>query len=270
MFDMLPSPKHTYLMLSFLLWLVFAVLSFLGSAMLVSYALWYWENQKVLDLSKHLKLQNGSILEKGMGKRGFSTFDLSASIQKSKGLAKNIVSGTVTSVQGLARGVQKSGILTKISTGTSRAVSGITTGFGSLIKPVNEQEAVKPQLTQEELKEKNYHEAVDKLIEEATPFEQEIPKVATIDYAKGTQSNQQQNPAAINADDMSLFEKLELRILNRLKETGMENYDIWLELGALYKKFGQYDKAKDVFALVLKHASDKNKEMARNELIGLN
>jgi len=252
-------------MLSSLLWLLLAVVAFFVSAMLISYALWYCENQKVLDLSRHIKENNTSILEKGMGKRAFSSFDLSASIQRSKGLAKSIVSGTVSGVQGIA----KSGIVSSIATSTKKAMSGITSGIGSLIKPVQDKQVEQaPQLTQEQIQEKNYYEAVDKMIEEVAPVQEE-PEVATIDYAKGTVRAGQSTQSEGQSDDTTMFEKLEFRILNRLKESGMENYDIWLELGALYKKFGQNDKAKDVFALVLKHASDKNKELARNELIGL-
>jgi len=69
--------------------------------------------------------------------------------------------------------------------------------------------------------------------------------------------------------DMSLFERLEARILAKLKEKGLGRYSIWLELGDLYLKFGDTEKAREVFALVLKHSEGDEKEFARNRLIGL-
>jgi hypothetical protein len=70
--------------------------------------------------------------------------------------------------------------------------------------------------------------------------------------------------------DRSLFEKVENRILEKLKTSGLNNYDIWLELGELYVKYDEKEKATEVFALVLKHTTDEHqKEQARNFLIGL-
>jgi hypothetical protein len=67
-----------------------------------------------------------------------------------------------------------------------------------------------------------------------------------------------------------LFEKLESRILDKLKKSSMKNYDMWLELGELYLKYDQKEKAGEVFALVLKHAHEERQiDMARNYLIGL-
>jgi len=71
------------------------------------------------------------------------------------------------------------------------------------------------------------------------------------------------------SQEMSVFEKLEMRVLNKLKNAGMDNYDIWLELGDLYAKFDEKEKAKEVYALILKHSQGGLKEMARNRLIGL-
>lgn len=70
--------------------------------------------------------------------------------------------------------------------------------------------------------------------------------------------------------DNGLFEKLESRILEKMKQSGLNNYNLWLELGDLYLKFGEKSKASECYALVLKNTEDdKEKEMALNKLIGL-
>lgn len=247
-------------MASFLFWFLLAILCFLAAAMLASYALWYYENQKVIDLANQMKANNQtSILNKGLGKRGFTTFDLNASINRSKSMAKGIVSATVHGVTGFAKTVSKGGFLGNVKKEAKKTMNGITNGLGSIIKPAQDNQSQEVELSPQERKEQMYHRDVDKILEQQVP--QTTTHQATLDLAKGSEKKAEPN--------MTMFEKMELRILNNLKESGMTNYDIWLELGALYKKFGQNEKAKEVFALVLKHAGDTNKERARNELIGL-
>jgi len=68
----------------------------------------------------------------------------------------------------------------------------------------------------------------------------------------------------------AVFEKLEARILDKLKQSGLNHYSVWIELGELYVKFDEKEKASEVFALVLKNTKDeKEKELARNRLISL-
>jgi hypothetical protein len=89
-------------------------------------------------------------------------------------------------------------------------------------------------------------------------------EVATI----GLISNSGDN--TMDKTGLSAFDNLENRILSKLKESGMSNYDIWLELGDLYLKYNENKKAMEVYALVLKHSkNEKHKEMARNGLIGM-
>jgi hypothetical protein len=254
-------------MAGFFLWFLLSICCFVAAAMLASYALWYYENQKVLDLTNQIKNNNQSnILNNGMGKRGFSSFDLNASINKSKTVAKGILAGAVSGANSFAKSVKNSTILGSVGQVTKKAAQGISTGLSGLIKPVREDESSQiepeiPLLSPEEVKQQNYEADVDKLIKEDEP---DTNDQATLNLASKNSSNKSED-----TDELTVFEKLELRILNRLKESGMTNYDIWIELGALYKKFGQTEKAKEVFALVLKHAGDTNKERARNELIGL-
>ncbi len=67
--------------------------------------------------------------------------------------------------------------------------------------------------------------------------------------------------------DMTQFEKIERKILDRLQESGLKDYDIWLQLGDFYLKYDEKEKAKEIYALVLKQADGEQKEIARNRLI---
>jgi hypothetical protein len=82
-------------------------------------------------------------------------------------------------------------------------------------------------------------------------------KTATLDIA-----------ASKTATD-DLFTKIEDSILQRLKKNNLTDYDIWLELGIHYEKFHEFSQAKEVYALVMKHAKDKEKDFAKNKLIAL-
>lgn len=77
-------------------------------------------------------------------------------------------------------------------------------------------------------------------------------------------------PQAKSPAVTAAFEKMEARILDKLKLSGLNHYNVWIELGELYMKFDEKDKASEVFALVLKNTKDdREKEVARNHLIGL-
>jgi hypothetical protein len=91
---------------------------------------------------------------------------------------------------------------------------------------------------------------------------------ATINLASKTDNPDNQTSQSESKTD-AVFEKLENRILEKLKKQGLNNYEIWLELGELYEKYNQREKALEVYALVLKHSEDDSKKIARNRLIGL-
>ncbi len=73
-----------------------------------------------------------------------------------------------------------------------------------------------------------------------------------------------------NNKDEIQYEKIENSILKKLQETGLNNYNTWLELANHYQKYQENEKAKEIYAMVLKHAQGKEKEMAMNGLIALN
>lgn len=99
---------------------------------------------------------------------------------------------------------------------------------------------------------------------------------ATLNLAKNeeeaTQNSSKKSSHSNNS--LSLFKKMETKILNQLQTAGLNHYDIWLKLGELYEKYqdieeGGLKKAIDVYSLVLKHGNGKEKEYARDKLIGL-
>ncbi len=103
------------------------------------------------------------------------------------------------------------------------------------------------------------------------------PKLQTSSALENRSKEQQQDLATIGLGatfdkpktdkDMTQFEKIERKILDRLQESGLKDYDIWLELGDFYLKYDEKEKAKEIYALVLKQADGEQKEMARNRLI---
>jgi hypothetical protein len=69
--------------------------------------------------------------------------------------------------------------------------------------------------------------------------------------------------------DTTTYDKIEKSILSKLQETGLNHYDIWLELGHFYQKYEEKEKAKEIFAMVMKHAQGRDKDLARDGLIAL-
>lgn len=84
---------------------------------------------------------------------------------------------------------------------------------------------------------------------------------ATINLAKEIEGKSE--------EEMSLFEKLENKIIDSLKKADMQDWKIWLDLALLYQKHNQTQKALEIYALVLKHGTGREKDMARDGLIAL-
>lgn len=227
-----------------------------------------YENEKLEALTNQIKQKNGlNILNKGAAKRSFSTFDLNKSIKKSKQLVSSILKDAGEQFQKIKTSdkLKKENIVGGVKSlggSTKTAVSSLS----SLIKPI------KPEEKQEILKEETYKEDVENLVQKVEGNrEEDIHSQATINMASDTGRENVNKGVEKTHSDYKTFSRLEQKILKRLQDDGMQHYDIWLELGQLYLKYDQTEKAKEVFALVLKHApqDSKIKEIARNELIGL-
>jgi hypothetical protein len=85
------------------------------------------------------------------------------------------------------------------------------------------------------------------------------------DHSKSTQNNSQNDKKAKD----EIYEKIEANILQRLKETGLSHYDIWLELGKHYEKYGENEKAIEIYSMVMKNSQGREKDIARDGLIAL-
>jgi hypothetical protein len=69
--------------------------------------------------------------------------------------------------------------------------------------------------------------------------------------------------------ELTEFQKLEQRILQKLKEIGVGNYDLWLDLADLYVKNDLNIKAKEIYTYIAKNGDMQSKQKAVNGLIGL-
>lgn len=231
------------------------------------YAIFQYENTKLENLTRQIKQKNGAdILNKVIAKRAFTTFDLNASIKKSKQFASELLQKTVGAVQKVKE-INPQDAAKSVAQATVSGAKTVAGGVEKLFTPIEqsrgESTAHSPQIS-----EKMQSVEPTPTEQKKQEYQNDVEKIVT---------NRAQDAATINivtentVTASSAFTKLEQRILKQLQESGMQNYDVWLQLGQLYVKFDEADKAKEVFALVLKHApaGSKLKETARNGLIGL-
>jgi hypothetical protein len=71
------------------------------------------------------------------------------------------------------------------------------------------------------------------------------------------------------SNELSDFEKLEQRLLSKLKDSGSSHYDLWLDLAELYIKNNSQSKAREIYTYVAKNSKDILKQKAINGIIGL-
>lgn len=230
------------------------VVSSLLLVLLVQHAITGYEKEKLDTLTRQIKQKNGAdILTKVIAKRAFTTFDLNASIKKSKEIAADFLQKTVGAVK-------------KIRSPAQAAKSAAHT-VEQLFVPITPEES--PTVTPQ--KESPEPTTAPKKVDSPIPhqeYQKDVDKIVTRHTTDAATLNIVTEKTASTS---SAFTKLEQRILTQLQDSGMQNYDIWLQLAQLYVKFDEAEKAKEVFALVLKHspAGSKLKETARNGLIGL-
>ena len=86
-----------------------------------------------------------------------------------------------------------------------------------------------------------------------------MPKNATIDMATDDKTNK----------DRNIYNKLEDVILEKLKSNGMDCWPVWMELAAHYEKYKEFDKAIEIFAMVMKNSKGQEKNIAKDKLIAL-
>ena len=67
-----------------------------------------------------------------------------------------------------------------------------------------------------------------------------------------------------------VFEKAEIKLIEKLRDIGLNHWDLWLELGDLYGKYGEKEKQKEIYTLILSKADGEEKKLATYRLIGMN
>jgi hypothetical protein len=264
----------------------------------LNYSVYTWESKKIEDLSSKIRPnQTEDILLKSSASRGFTSKDLSGLTTtgvKSKILlsAGNFYDRTMILIKDHEYPTwftKMSKIFTDLRHDTWKTLKRFLAYLMSLTRPVEKNADPRTQ-AMEERKMSEIEEVVERVnevnrqekevdenilntaeakIQGIDAFEPADPRtveekgetqLATLNLLSGTKGDE---------DKAGVLEKLENRLLGKLKEAGLGNYDLWLELGELYFKFNEKEKAKEIYALVLKHAEGKPKEMARDRLIGL-
>lgn len=278
------------LFFSFLIILV----SFFCISLIINFLVISWESEKVDALAsqiKHNSYNDNSILFKSDVSREFTSLDLIKVSKAGLNKASNIYDKTLVKIASQDYPNWFSSILGQLNNlkiNTGQTLSNWFKYLLSLTKPANEETKTdRVRAFREKRKIEEIEDFVDKVVENniqqnsslaIVPEEEaEVVEVENVDVPNPKLQNSTATlnlASSISKNDGSkesgIFEKLENRILQKLKEVGLGNYDLWLELGQLYLKYGEKDKAIEVFALVLKHTSNESqKDLARNQLIGL-
>lgn len=262
---------HSLLLLSLIV-LISCVISLL---FVLNKMIFAYENEKLEALTNQIKQKNGlNIFNKNLNKNNFGKFDLNKSIKKSKNLVANLLKDTADQFQKIQKTeiLQTKNVINSLKN-LKEPTKNVFYSITSLIKPIKkgekEEEAV-VNLEQEIKKEEIYKEEVQNMVDKVEQKQNESGAKNIVNNTTATIDMATQRQVNIKKDEKT-FAYLEQKIMKKLQESGMQNYDIWLELGKFYLKYEQEEKAKEIFALVLKHApqDSKTKEAAKNELIGL-
>jgi hypothetical protein len=86
-------------------------------------------------------------------------------------------------------------------------------------------------------------------------------------YTNATIDIVSDNRESIN--NSTVYEKIEKNLLEQLRETKMADYSIWLKLGKHYEKYAKKQEAIDIYSYIMKNCQGREKQMARDGLIGL-
>jgi hypothetical protein len=270
--------------------LLFGVFIFL-TIITVSYSMFAFENQKVNSLTDKIKPTENGILNKRLALTGGKSFvELSGDSRDRAVKAASKANKRLTDFKNTTTSLWATGTarrLTKVKGNfknyTSQFVSHLINLSRPLdqVKEIEEKNNLKDKLSSRLMKtNKKDHlnellslesnqvagSEVDRTLIERDYLdksEQIGSREATLGLVSSLKSNQ-------DIEDQGLFEKKLTKLLEKLQDSGMGDYDIWLDLGDLYAKYSEENKAKEIYALVSKHTQDSSlKEKAINRLIGL-
>jgi|GEM_PF-6307899 len=265
---------------------IFGLLGIFLSSILIllvlNYTVYLWESNKINDLTSKIKNENDDqipdFLAKNNASRGFTTMDLGENISRNRSIsAVKHDDRKVIFVDGEEQSVFLNSIFAffkKFQVNFWAQLRSIYRYLLHLAKPNDNQQKSEPdeqekvQITEviQKVKDADQDDEDDKV--ELTNQNQVVvvnPKKAT-----KTDDEDEDEKEAKEKKDLELFEKLENKLLAKLKEVGMKHFDLWLDLGKLYEKYDYNEKAKEVYSMILKHADGKEKEFAKDKLIEMN
>jgi hypothetical protein len=272
--------------------LVFVLVFSLLVVLTLNYAIYTWENKRVSNLASQIKPTQANLSAGGSFAKNFSSVDLGSSLNKNKALqvAGSIYDRAVVTItkQDYPSWINK--IREEFELFRKNAWKSLSRFFNYLIhltKPVVKTEIeIQPASKDkdpdnEELVNHEENSAASEIQVKSTDNDDdtEDEEIKDVDYeVAAPEKEKDDNLATISfaattshksAADMTIFERLETRILEKLKTSGFDHYDIWLELGSLYEKYDEREKASEVYAFVMKQSEGKEKDLARDKLIGL-
>jgi hypothetical protein len=289
-------------LVGFLLTLFFATLVVLS----INYAIYLWESRRIDDLTKNIKPQGVTDpLQQPSAHRGFTTRDVGGvaagkfqhlgSPQISANSAIQKIDTGNRYVMGTETDATPSWYRTLL-----RLINNIRFQFWpqlrrwfksvkQLFQPVHHQdegelggvfepEVITSQSSTEDVDAQDEQAEISDLVEkvinqnQTRQIIQTNPKQTTTqtDTAKDVDAGKAEQEEKDKADQKVLFEKLESRLLSKLQEVGLRHFDVWLELGKLYEKHQQPEKASEIYTMILKNSQGSEKDQARDRLISLN
>jgi tetratricopeptide (TPR) repeat protein len=243
------------------------------SLLFINYSVYLWENKKIQDLTNKIKpshkSENENILEKNQASRGFTSIDMGESMSKQRSISP--INADERKVLFVDEDLQPKW-LTQIITFFKRLRANfwiqLKNAFVYLINLAKNTETKSENKEEERLiteviqKVKDIDEENDARDNSAKDSVSPSNQVVVINPKK----NEEESELTQAEKNNELFEKMEDKLLKKLKEVGMNHFDIWLDLGKLYEDQKEPKKAKEIYQMVLKHATGKEQEIARNAL----
>jgi hypothetical protein len=261
---------------------------FVGIVVL-SYAIYIWEKQKIDQLAQNITPNSNGLFGR-LGKNAFTTIEQSFNNSTKMKFPKQ-VNEVFEKTLVVVKDQDYKGWLDKTLTLLKKVTSNLglytSYAYGKIIEITkrnkihqevveDDEQAYKTDKENQEINrtadkiseitknDKNQFDTDEQVVEITG---QATPKSTTATLGMVTDGDDQKNLKDSQKD--AVYEKIENSILARLKETGLSHYNIWIELAKHYEKYQEKEKAIEIYAMVMKHAEGKEKEIARDGLIAL-
>jgi L-rhamnose mutarotase len=253
------------------------VLSLILILLVLNYSVYLWESNKINDLTSKIKSEHDDYIPDFLGKnnasRGFTTRDLNENISKNRSISSiKPEDRKVIFVDDKAESAWLKSITSffhKFRVNFWAQIRSIYRYLIHLARP----DGIKVKSTTPEDKAQ-ITEVIQKVKEadqdETTNIHEINDNQVVVINAKKSLVNEDDDLEAKELKDLELFEKMENKLLAKLKEVGMKHFDIWLDLGKLYEKYEYKEKATEIYSMILKSSDGKEKEMAKDRLIEIN